>query len=111
MLKSMARGMKDGALAISLKAFVNDRFKDYGEVIDCTVNTADNRLTVRALLKGERDPVTATIERYEVEADGDDRYIKLTEFTTSRTWLTLLLNKLFAGKRYKVPATVGKLLK
>lgn len=110
MLKSMARGMKDGALAMTIKAFVNDRFREYGEVVDCSVNTGDSRLTVRAMLKGERDPVTATVERYEIEAEGEDRYIKLHEFSSSRAWLTLLLTKLFSGKRYKLPSAVGKLL-
>jgi len=110
MLKNMARGMKDGALAMTIKAFVNDRFKEYGEVLDCVISTADNRLTLRAMLHGERDPVTATVERYDIETEGEDRYIKLLQFTSSRAWLTLLLNKLFGGKRYKIPATVGKLL-
>ncbi|GAC1623230.1 MAG: hypothetical protein NVS9B10_08080 [Nevskia sp.] len=110
MLRSMARGVKDGALALSLKALVNDRFRDYGEVVDCSISTADNRLTVRALLKGEREPVTATVERYEIESEGEDRYIKLQQFTSSRAWLTLLLNKLFGGKRYKLPPTVARLL-
>lgn len=110
MLKSMARGVKDSALALSLKAFVNDRFKEFGEVVDCSINTADSRLTVRAMLKGERDPVTAIVERYELQVEGEDRYIKLMEFSSSRDWLTLLLNKLFSGKRYKLPSAVAKLL-
>jgi len=110
MLKSMARGVKDGAIALSLKALMNDKLRDYGEVVDCSINTGDSRLTVRAMLKGERDPVTATVERYEIESEGEERYIKLHTFSTSRAWLTLLLNKLLAGKRYKIPAAVSKLL-
>lgn len=110
MLKGMARGMKDGALAMSLKAFVNDRFREYGEVTECTVNTAEARLTVHAMLKGERDPASATIERYEIETENGEHYIRLLRFTSSRAWLTLLLNKLFGGKRYKLPASISRLL-
>lgn len=110
MLGSLARGMKDGALALSLKAYVNDKFKEYGEVVDCTVDTAANRLTAQLMMRGERDPVTATIEKYEIEKDGDERFIKLVQFSTSRIWLTTLLNQLFGGKRYKLPGTVSKLL-
>jgi hypothetical protein len=110
MLKSMARGVKDGALAISIKAYLNDKLKEYGEVVDCSINTAKSRFTVQAMLKGEQETVSATIERYEVESEEDDRFIKLIEFSSSRPWLTLLLNKLFAGKRYKIPGAVSKLL-
>ena len=110
MLKGLARGMKDGALAVSLKAYVNDRLRDYGEIVECSIDTQLSRLTVKAMLKGERDPVTATVERYEIETEGEQRYIKLKQFSSSRTWLTLMLNKLLADKRYKIPTAVGKML-
>lgn len=110
MLKGIARTVKDSALALSLKAFVNDKLNEYGEVIDVTIDSAVNRLTARAMLKGERDPVTVIVERYELETEGDNRYIKLKTFSSSRSWLTQLLNKLLADKRYKIPAAVAKLL-
>lgn len=110
MLGSLARGVKDGALALSLKAYVNDKFKEYGEVVDCSIDTGASRLTAQLMMRGERDPVTATVEKYEIEKDGDERFIKLVKFSTSRAWLTTLLNALFTGKRYKLPGTVSKLL-
>ncbi|HET7797072.1 hypothetical protein [Nevskia sp.] len=110
MLKGLARGVKDGAIGMALKAYVNDKLSDYGEVIDCTVDTGVNRVTARAMLKGERDAVTVTVERYEIEAEGEVRFISLKQFSSSRAWLTLLLNKLLSGKRYKLPSTVSKML-
>ncbi len=110
MLKGIARGVKDSALGMSLKAYVNDKLSDYGEIIDVSIDTAVNRLTARAMLKGERDAVTITVERYELESEGEARYIKLKKFTSSRSWLTQLLNKLLADKRYKIPSAVSKLL-
>lgn len=110
MLRSLARGMKDGALSLALKAYVNDKLGAYGEITDCTVDTDTNRLTAKALLKGEREPVTATIERYEIEHSGEDTFIVLKKFNSSRAWLTLLLSKLLADKRYKLPGAVSKLL-
>lgn len=103
--------MKNGALGLALKAFVNDRFKDYGDVEDVKVDTDANRITARAMMRGERQTVTASVERYELQEEGDDVYIVLRSFSSSREWLTLLLTKLFSGKRYKIPATVAKLLR
>ena len=110
MLRFLARGVKDGALGLALKAYVNDKLGAYGEITDCSVDTDSNKLTAKAILKGERESVTATIERYEIENEGEDYYIVLKKFSSSRAWLTLLLNKLWADKRFKLPGAVSKLL-
>ena len=58
--------MKDSALGMGLKRFVNERLGQYGEVRDVKVDTKASRITIEALLKGERDVVIATVERYEL---------------------------------------------
>lgn len=110
MLGALTRGVKDGAIGISLKAMINDKFGQYGEVKDCTVDTKNSKLVLQILLKGERERVTATIERYAIEREGVDSYIALKEFSSSREWLALLLNRFLKDKRYKLPGAVNKLL-
>ena len=110
MFGKMARGMKDGALALSAKAYLNDRFREYGEVIDCHLDTKENNLAITALLTGEHEPITATVERYELQREEGDTYIVLHEISSSRVWLSRLLTRLFSGKRYKLPSAVSKLL-
>lgn len=110
MFGALARGVKDGALAIPLKAFINDKFSQYGEITDCSIDTKSNKLVLHALLKGERERITATIERYEIEREGEDAYIVLKKFTSSREWLALLLNRFLKDKRYKLPSAVTKFL-
>lgn len=110
MFGRIAKGVKDGALGIALKAFVNDRLSHYGEVLECSVDTARNRISIRALLKGEREPINAAVERYELSREDDVVYATLLSFSSSREWLTLLIGKLFTGKRYKLPSAVGSLL-
>jgi len=104
------RGIKDGAIAISLKAFVNDKFAEYGEITDLAIDTQANRLTAKAMMRGERESVSATVEKYEILRECNDNFIVLCSFSSSRTWLTILLNKLFSNKRYKLPGTVSKFL-
>ncbi len=110
MFGTLARGMKDGALGLSFRAYLNDKFKEYGEVTDVAVDTQANRLTLKAMLRGEKEAVSATIERYDIEKSAADYFIVLRQFSSSRAWLTLLLTQLFSGKRYKLPAAVSKLL-
>jgi hypothetical protein len=107
---SFARDMKDSALALSLKKFLNERFQDYGEVLECDIDSKKNRLVIRAQMRGETAPITAAIERYSIE-DGDEGKVFVAHsFSSSRDWITRLLTRLFAGKRYKLPATVSILL-
>lgn len=110
MLERLAKGMKDVGLAIALKAFLNDRLRDFGEVLDCEIDTGRSRISVRTLLKGERDPLTVSVERYELAMEGEQLYATLRSFSSSRPWVSLLLSKVMTGKRYKLPGAVARLL-
>lgn len=110
MLKSLVRGAKDGALSMSMRAFLNDKLGMYGEIVDCAVDTKSNKVTLKAQLKGEMQTVTASVDRYDLEQEGEDHYIVLRSFSSSREWLTLMLRRFFTDKRYKLPGAVTKLL-
>lgn len=103
-------GVKDGALAISLKSFLNERFHNYGDVLDCSVDTRAGRLEIHVRLKGERDPITAAIEKYEIKDTAEGSVVVLHTFSTSREWITKLVTRIFSGKEYKLPSAVSKLL-
>src|SRR3546814_9009383 len=62
------------------------------------------------MLRGEKEPASGSIDRYQIEREGDDVYLKMRSFSTSREWITLLLNQLLAGKRFKIPSKVAGLL-
>lgn len=110
MLRRIAKGMKNGALGVALRAYLNDRLSQYGEVLDCDVDTDRGRISVRAHLKGEKEALNAAVERYDLVREGDHVYAILRTFSSSRPWLTLLLGKLFTDKRYKLPSAVANLL-
>ena len=110
MLGKLAKGMKDSALGLALKMYLNERLSEYGEVLECTVETGASRVSVRALLKGEKEPLNVAVEHYELEHEGDQLFATLRGFSSSRPWIALLLGKLLTGKRYKLPSAVHGLL-
>ncbi|MES2683418.1 MAG: hypothetical protein V4650_07840 [Pseudomonadota bacterium] len=110
MLGALARGAKDSVIAMSLKALVNDKFGQYGDITDCSIDTKTNKVVVQALLKGERERVTINLDKYEIEREGEVSYIVLKRFSASREWVALLLNRFLMDKRYKLPQAVSKLL-
>ncbi|MGH8460295.1 MAG: hypothetical protein ACRESS_01680 [Stenotrophobium sp.] len=106
----MLKDVKDAALGLALRAFINERLGDYGEVTLCRVNTRKKHVTLNALLDGEKEVVTATLEGFDLEQSRRGVFIVPRAFNSSRPWLTRLLNALFAGKRYALPPALGALL-
>lgn len=106
----MLKGLKEGALSLGLKSLLNEKFADYGEILDCDVDTSANKLRLKALLKGETQALSAAVERYDLQREGGEVYIVIAQVSASRQWMSLLLNKLFAGKRYQIPAAIARLL-
>jgi hypothetical protein len=104
------KAMKDNALAMALKAFISERFSQYGELLDCEVDTREAQVRVRALLKGETQPIEVCIERYVLDKQGGERQITIQSLSCSREWIGLLLNRLFVNKPYRLPAGVASLL-
>lgn len=110
MIMRMAKGVKDSALSLLVKKFVNDRFPQYGEVQECEVDTDNNRVWVSCLLKGDSAPTEASIERYEIVREEDGSYIRLKQFSSSREWLTAILDRYLLDKQFRLPAPISKLL-
>lgn len=104
------KGMKDGAIALFLKSYVNEKLPQYGEIRECQVDTANSRVQLKVMLKGEQDAIQLAVERYELERVGDERYIRLKAFSCSREWIAVALNQSLVDKRYKLPAAVASLL-
>ena len=110
MVLGMIRDAKDNALAMSLKKYLNEKFSDLGEVLECDLDSKAGALELKLKLPGEPAPVKLSLERYELEREGGASYIVLHDFSSSREWVARLLGRLFAGKRYKIPAAVSALL-
>lgn len=104
------KGMKDGAIALFLKSLINEKLSQFGEVQECQVDTSKSRVQLRVMLKGEKEAIDLSIERYELERVGDERFIRLKTFTCSREWIGVALNQRLAGKQFKLPSTVASLL-
>lgn len=102
--------MKDSAIAVALKTFISERFGAYGELLDCSVDTRNSRIAIKALLKGENTPIELSVERYTVERRGGERYITLESIVCSREWIALLLMRLYGRKPLKLPAAAAALL-
>lgn len=109
-LANIASRIKDRTLALSFKTFFNERFGDLGQATECRVDTRTSRISLTAVMHGEREPVTAVLEHYELETIDGQRYIVFRRFSSSRLWVDKLLTLAFADKRYRLPTAINRLL-
>lgn len=106
----IGKAMKDGAIAVAIKTWVNDRYGDYGEIRDVVVDTASARIEAHMMMRGEREAITIKIDRYELIKDDGKAFLTIHKLSTTREWITLLLNKLLDGRRFELPGAVARFL-
>lgn len=109
-LGRIGKVMKEGALGVAIKTWANDRYGDYGEIREVSVDTKAARIVAKVQMRGERDIITVTVDRYELIEEGAKVFLRITKLTTTREWITLLLNRLLDGRRFELPASVGRIL-
>ena len=106
----MFQNLKDKALAVAIRTVVNERYHEFGNAEECDIDTEANSLVLRALLHGEKETVTAFVERYDIRREDGETYLVVEKISASREWLSTLLAKLVTGKRFRLPTPVALLL-
>lgn len=110
MLRRMARGMRDGAIAMALRAWINDRYGEFGRVTDLNLDISKGTLHAIVELNGEAEPISARIDRFTLHEEDGQHYVLIHAVSASRDWIGRVLNRLGAGRRVTLPGSVGKLL-
>lgn len=110
MLRRMARGMRDGAIAIALRAWINERYTEFGRVTDLSLDIRKGTLHAVVMLHGEAEPISARIDRFTLHEEDGRHYALIHAVSASRDWIGTLLNRIGVGQRVPLPASVGRLL-
>ncbi len=106
----IGNAMKDGALGVAIRTWANDRYGEYGEIREVNVDTQAARIIAKVQMRGEREAISVSIERYELIQENGKVFLKIIRLTTTREWITRLLNRLLDGRRFELPASVGRIL-
>jgi len=107
---SLFGSLKDKAVAASVKAFLNRKIANIGEVTDFQFDNERRTVSLVLQLKGELSPIQAEAEGYELSEANGQHFIALTKLRASREWLTILLQEHIAGRRFPVPPALRSAL-
>ena len=96
---------KDRLISERIKQELNTHLARYGEVLDVKLNTRERSVQLFIKLKGEPDPTTVNISKYELIKEDTKLWLTFDSqsIEASREWLTLLLQDQAGRQRLPVP--------
>lgn len=97
-------GAKDKSLSKLLLATARQVLKEFGEVVDITLNTAARTIAVEVLPVGERESIRVDMAGYGLFTDtGGTHWLTYEALCASREWMTLAAARLLPQKRLRLP--------
>ena len=96
---------KDRLISERIKQELNTHLARYGEVLDVKLNTRERSVQLSIKLKGEPDPTTVNIGKYELIKEDTKLWLTFDSqsIEASREWLTFLLQDQAGRQRLPVP--------
>ena len=96
---------KDRLISERIKQELNTHLARYGEVLDVKLNTRERSVQLSIKLKGEPDPTTVKIGKYELIKEDTKLWLTFDSqsIEASKEWLTLLLQDQAGRQRLPVP--------
>jgi hypothetical protein len=96
---------KDRLISERIKQELNTHLARYGEVLDVKLNTRERSVQLSIKLKGEPEPTTVNIGKYELIKEETQLWLKIDSqsIEASREWLTLVLQDQAGRQRLPIP--------
>jgi len=111
MFKGLLNRGKDVALSIGIKKVVNLKIKKYGEVLKLDFNSETKTIDVEVALKGERELLKVFVDKYSIKEEHGKHYLEVNHITSSREWITSVLEKYVNNEKFEIPNEYVKVLK
>ena len=99
----MFNAAKDALASRAALSWANTLIARYGRVQDLKIDSRRRSLEATCQLEGEVSPITVRIENYEVETEGNKKFIRATDFTCTRPWLQNFLSDYGPKQRIELP--------
>ena len=97
-------------VSAAARVWVNSKFGRYGKMLNLNIDSANKTVCAEVLPIGETAPITVTA-RYEICRRDGDAGLQLSEISTSKEWINVLLQELKRTEAViPLPAQYARLL-
>jgi hypothetical protein len=95
---------------MALPALNRSFLAPYGQARELRINSTNKTAEILVDLKGEQQPLSVHIGKYEFSQNGSDTFVTIYAVKTSREWMTGLAEKFLVGRPIKMPAEFAGML-
>ena len=98
-----ATAAKEAALEQAALHFLRTKMEGWGKPQHLRIDSQQKIIAVQIELKGDREPIRATLRNYRLVDEHGKTYLKGGEVETSREWLTVLVGQWIGHQGVEVP--------
>lgn len=109
MKEAVGRG-KDMALSAALKGLSERYVSRYGRLERIEIDSSRRSLEADILLHGETEPVTLSIDRFDIVHDGTHHLLVAHGIRASRAWIESLARDYLEARTLKIPSPIAHAL-
>jgi hypothetical protein len=110
-IRDLAHAAKDAGASFVVERAIAHRLQPYGRMLNLSIDSKTKRIRLEVLLQGESEPITITIDEYEVATAAGADFILVKKASASREWMNALLQDFALGKKIPLPAKYASMVK
>ena len=80
-------------------------------MINFNIDSRNKTVQLEVLLKGEQQPITLTVEEYELRNEDGAFYFVINKATASREWVGVAVQEFLVGKKFRIPDNYSGMVK
>lgn len=103
--------IKDPLLSKTLKAVLARLVADFGTVSNLSIDTNSKAVSLTLQLLGESAPFEVNVQSYELSERDGSTYLVVRRFSTSKSWLDIVVRKYAPSLQFVIPNEYASLIK
>lgn len=110
LFRDMAKRGKDLALSSTVQKIVEKHVSPFGKLLSFKLDMSAGSMEALVLLKGETDPVSVSIRKFEIIQKDDGSYVIIRDMEASREWIAAASREYILDRRIRIPEAAAKML-
>jgi hypothetical protein len=110
-IRELAVAARDAGTSFVVERAVAHRLQPYGRMLNLSIDSKTKRIRLEILLKGETEPLTVTIDEYQLTTAAGADFILIKKASASREWVDALLQDFAIGKTIPLPSKYANMAK
>jgi hypothetical protein len=110
-IKDALHTAKDAGASFVAERYAAQWVEPYGRMLNLSIDSKNKKIRVELLPKGETDPLSVTIEEYEITTVNGAPAILVKRTSSTREWVDAVLKDFAAGKTIRLPEKYANAIK